>query len=182
VADLVVRAANESDAAAVQRIYAPIVERTAISFEVVAPSVAEVGDRIAAVTRSLPWLVAEEAGVVVGYAYAGRHAERAAYRWSVDVSIYLAEGARGRRIGTRLYGSLFDELRHLGYVSAYAGVTLPNAASVALHESMGFAAIGTFPNAGFKFDAWHTVGWWYLALQPTPRAPREPSAGPVGPG
>jgi phosphinothricin acetyltransferase len=176
VTDVVVRAASVVDAAAVQRIYAPIVERTAISFELVAPTVPEVADRIRAVTRSLPWLVAEEAGVVVGYAYAGPHSERGAYRWSVDVSIYLAEEARGRGIGTALYGSLFDELRSLGYVSAYAGVTLPNAASVGLHESIGFAAIGTFPNAGFKFDAWHTVGWWYLALQPAPRAPREPSA------
>jgi phosphinothricin acetyltransferase len=170
-----VRAANESDAAAVQRIYAPIVERTATSFELVAPTVAEIAERIRAVTQSLPWLVAESSDGIVGYAYASRHAERAAYRWSVDVSIYVAESARGQRVGTQLYAALLDQLRGLGYVSAYAGVTLPNAASVALHESVGFTAIGTFPNAGFKFDKWHTVGWWYLALQPEPRAPQEPS-------
>lgn len=173
--DLALRAASESDAAPVQRIYAPIVERTAISFELVPPSVTEVAERIRAVTHSLPWLVAEVEDDVVGYAYAGRHAERAAYRWSVDVSIYIAESARGRRVGTQLYTSLLDELRRLGYVSAYAGITLPNAASVALHESMGFAAIGAFPNAGFKFGTWHSVGWWYLALQPAPEAPREPA-------
>ena len=176
--DALLRAANEADAAAVQRIYAPIVEHTVISFELVAPTVAEITDRIRTVTSSLPWLVAERDGKVVGYAYAARHAERAAYRWSVDVSIYLAESARGQGIGTRLYTALFDELRRLGYVSAYAGITLPNAASIGLHESLGFVTVGAFPNAGFKFDAWHTVGWMYLALQAAPPAPREPSAWP----
>ena len=173
--DACVRPARADDAGAVQRIYAPIVERTAISFELVAPTVAEVADRMRAVTRSLPWLVAECDGDVVGYAYAGRHAERAAYRWSVDVSIYLSESARGQRIGTRLYTSLFEELGTLGYVSAYAGITLPNAASVALHESMGFDAVGTLPNVGYKFETWHTVGWWYRALVPLPGRPADPS-------
>jgi len=170
-----VRAANADDAAAVQSIYAPIVERTAISFELAPPTVAEVERRIRATTQRLPWLVAAIDGDVVGYAYAGPHAERAAYRWSVDVSIYVAEAARAQRIGTVLYTSLLDEIRWLGYVSAFAGITLPNVPSVGLHESMGFGAIGTFPNAGFKFDTWHTVGWWYLALRPAPPAPPEPS-------
>jgi phosphinothricin acetyltransferase len=175
VNEVIIRGANDADAAAVQRIYAPIVEHTAISFELVAPSVAEMGDRIGAVTHSLPWLVAESAGDVLGYAYAGRHAERPAYRWSVDVSIYVADTARGRHIGTALYTDLFAELRRLGYVSAFAGITLPNEASVRLHESLDFTAAGTFANAGFKFGAWHTVGWWYLALQSPPMAPREPT-------
>jgi phosphinothricin acetyltransferase len=171
---ITVRAATVGDARAVQQIYAPIVERTVISFEDVPPDAPEIARRIEATTRTLPWLVAERDREVVAYTYAGRHAERAAYRWSVDVSVYVGEGARRSGVGTLLYTRLFDELRGSGYVSAYAGITLPNEASARLHESLGFAAIGAFPNAGFKFGAWHTVGWWHLALQAAPESPPEP--------
>jgi len=169
-----VRAANADDAPAMRAIYAPIVEETVISFEAVAPTVAEFGERIRATTERFPWLVAEAAHEVIGYAYAGAHSDRAAYRWAVNVSLYIAEQWRGRGVGSALYGALFDELRVLGFVSAYAGITLPNSASVGVHEKLGFARIGRFPNAGFKHGAWRDVGWWHLALQAPPDAPAEP--------
>jgi L-amino acid N-acyltransferase YncA len=157
-------------------IYAPIVRDTAISFEVAVPSEAEFGERVRTTTQELPWLVAEtsEAGVV-GYAYASRHADRAAYRWSVDVSLYVAASARGQGVGAALYSALIDAVRSLGYVSAYAGIALPNDASVAVHEKLGFVCIGRFPNVGYKHGAWHEVGWWYLALRERPTSPPEPS-------
>lgn len=170
-----VRPARPDDAPAMRAIYAPIVDHTVISFELVAPTVSEFAERIRVITRELPWLAAVDGDQVVGYAYAGRHAERAAYRWAVDVSLYVADGWRGRGVGSTLYRVLFDQLRDLGYVSAYAGVTLPNDASVAVHEKLGFVPIARFPNAGFKFGSWHDVGWWYLGLQPPPNLPPEPA-------
>jgi len=161
-----------------QAIYAPVVEETVISFELVAPTVVEFGERIRAVTTHFPWLAAVGDGAVIGYAYASRHADRAAYRWSVDVSVYIATDWRGRGVGTALYRALFEELRSLGYVSAYAGITLPNPASVSVHEKLGFGHIGRFPNAGFKHGSWHDVGWWHLALQPPPADPAEPAGRP----
>jgi L-amino acid N-acyltransferase YncA len=172
---VVVRAVNADDAPAMQAIYAPIVEQTVISFELVAPTVAEFAERIRATTRELPWLAAEIDGQVVGYAYASRHQDRAAYRWSVNVSVYVAERGRGAGVGSALYGVLFQELRALGYVSAYAGIALPNDASVRLHEKHGFVGIGQFPNVGFKFGSWHDVGWWYLELQAPADPPLEPT-------
>jgi phosphinothricin acetyltransferase len=172
---LAVRAATPADAAAVQAIYAPIVEQTVISFEAVPPTVSEFEARIRATTEHFPWLVAEIGDEVVGYAYASRHSDRDAYRWSVDVSLYVAEVWRGQNVGTALYLALFAELRTLGFVSAYAGITMPNVASVAVHEKLGFGPIGRFPNAGFKHGSWHDVGWWHLALQPPPETPAEPT-------
>ena len=170
----IVRAATPRDAAAMQAIYAPVVEDTVISFEATPPTVDEFASRIQVTTERFPWLAAEVDGEVVGYAYAGRHQERAAYRWSVDVSLYVAAGWRGRGAGTVLYGVLFDELRALGYVSAYAGITLPNDASVAVHQKLGFVPVARFPDVGFKHGSWHDVGWWHLALQVPPAAPAEP--------
>lgn len=156
-------------------IYAPIVEHTAISFELIPPTAEEFAERIHSTTRELPWVVAETDEGVVGYAYASRHRVRAAYRWSVDTSVYVAEQWRGRGVGVALYRVLIGELRTMGYISAYAGVALPNAGSVSLHEKLGFIAIGRFPNVGFKQGSWHDVGWWYLALREAPLTPREPT-------
>jgi phosphinothricin acetyltransferase len=172
---LAVRPATPADAAAIQAIYAPVVEQTVISFEAVPPTVPEIAARIRATTEHLPWLVAAIGDEVVGYAYASHHSDRAAYRWSVDVSLYIAEVWRGQNVGTALYLALFAELRVLGFVSAYAGITMPNVASVAVHEKLGFGHIGRFPNAGFKHGSWHDVGWWHLALQPPPDNPEEPT-------
>jgi len=156
-------------------IYAPIVEHTAISFELIPPTAEEFAERIRGTTRELPWLAAETDEGVVGYVYAKRHRNRAAYRWSVETSVYVTEQWRGRGVGVALYRVFIDELRTMGYVSVYAGIALPNAGSVSLHEKVGFIAIGRFPNVGFKQGSWHDVGWWHLALREPPSAPREPT-------
>lgn len=153
-----VRLAHPGDAAAVAAIYAPSVTRAATSFELTAPSPDDIADRIAAGSPHAPWLVLVRDGEIAGYAYASRHRERAAYQWSVDVTAYVREDARGSGVGKRLYGALFDVLVRLGYFQAFAGIALPNAASVALHESMGFAPIGVYRQVGFKHGRWHDVG------------------------
>src|SRR4051812_47636168 len=124
----------------------------------------------------LPWLVASRDGAVVGYAYASRHRARRAYRWSVEVSVYLRESEQGRGTGRALYDELLDVLRGLGYVRALAGITLPNEQSVGLHEAMGFEPIGIFRGVGFKHGQWHDVGWWQLSLCDPTAAPEEPKA------
>ena len=177
-----IRVATADDAAAIQAIYAPIVEHTFISFETQVPSVAEMRRRIDATLPVLPWLVHEDdAGRVAGYAYAGKHAERQAYQWSVNVSVYLREDTRGKGIGRRLYETLLPMLAGLGYYQAFAGIALPNAASVALHESLGFAALGVYRNVGHKLGAWRDVGYWQRELQSNgvalPAAPRTFSYG-----
>jgi NAD(P)-dependent dehydrogenase (short-subunit alcohol dehydrogenase family) len=116
---------------------------------------------------------------VVGYAYASPHRSREAYRWAIEVSAYVDEEHRGRGLGGRLYDVLLDEVRALGLVSAYAGITLPNEASVALHEGRGFSHVGTFPRAGFKHGKWHDVGWWYRALTTSTDPPEAPRSSPL---
>jgi phosphinothricin acetyltransferase len=131
-------------------------------------------ERIASTLAQLPWLVSEDAaGQVNGYAYASRYRERAAYQWAVETTVYLREDARGQGLGKALYAVLFDQLARLGYFQAFAGIALPNAASVALHESVGFQAIGIFRSVGFKFGAWRDVGWWQRSLQ-LPSNPSQP--------
>ena len=111
---------------------------------------------------------------MVGYAYASRHRARAAYDWSVDASVYVHPDFQRRGIGRGLYVSLIRILRAQGFFNAYAGVTLPNAGSVGLHESIGFQAVGVYRNVGYKQGAWHDVGWWELALQPLVAEPPPP--------
>lgn len=171
------RLAAAGDAADIHAIYAPVVRDTAISFEVEVPGVAEIERRIVSTLARFPWLVHEEDGRVVGYAYAGAHRERRAYQWSVDVSAYVSPGWQRRGIGRALYRELLKRLAAQGFFNAYAGIALPNPASVALHESVGFAAIGIYRGVGFKHGAWHDVGWWHArlrALEPDPPAPRPP--------
>ncbi len=171
-----IRLAGTDDAAAVQAIYGPVVRDTVISFEREPPSVDEMRRRITATLATLPWLVCERDGRVVGYAYASRHRERAAYDWSVDVSVYIDPAWHRRGIGRALYTSLFSLLRLQHYYNAYAGATLPNPGSVGLHEAMGFRPVGVYRGVGFKHGAWRDVGWWHLALQPKPANPRPPRA------
>lgn len=179
MSDLSIRAAGPVDAEAIAAIYAPIVATTAISFETEAPDAAEIGARIAQTQQRLPWLVGVDAsGRVLGYAYASRHRERAAYRWSVDTTVYIHEDARGRGLGGALYRELFRQLVALGYFQAFAIIVLPNDGSVALHESVGFRPVGVCRNAGFKLGEWRDVGWWQCELQ-TPVDPAEPRL-PVG--
>jgi L-amino acid N-acyltransferase YncA len=171
-----IRLATPQDAEAVQGIYAPIVRDTVISFEVEPPSVADVRQRIVDTLALWPWLVCEHDGDVMGYAYAGKYRVRAAYQWSVDVSVYIHERARRCGIGRALYGALLRGLRLQGFYNAQAGITLPNVASVSLHEAMGFQPIGVYRKIGYKLGAWHDVGWWQLVLQAhatKPVPPRE---------
>lgn len=168
-----IRTATPADAAAVAAIYDPVVRDTTISFETEPPGEAEMRSRIEKTLASLPWLVAEDAaGAVCGYAYASKHRERAAYQWSVDVTVYVREDMRGQGVGRALYGRLLAVLADLGYCQAFAGIALPNAGSVGLHEAMGFKAIGVYRDVGFKHGAWRDVGWWQKPLH-EPGAPQE---------
>ena len=160
-----VRIVRLSDAKAISEIYAPYVRDTVISFETVAPDEAEMAARISKISERLPWLAFEEAGEVLGYAYAGPHRERAAYQWSVDAGIYIGPKAHRRGAGRTLYSVLFEVVKRLGYHRVYGGITLPNAASVGLHEACGFKLIGIYPEVGFKFGKWHGVGWWGLDFE-----------------
>ncbi|MEX2142881.1 MAG: arsinothricin resistance N-acetyltransferase ArsN1 family B [Pirellulales bacterium] len=168
------REATEDDAAAIAGIYAPYCETTPITFETESPSAEEIRGRIAKVLPLYPWLVGELDGRVVGYAYATRHRERAAYRWGVDVAIYLDGGCHRRGIGRALYSALLPMLVAQGYYTAYAGITLPNEASAGLHRAMGFEPVGIYHGAGYKMGAWHDVVWLEKQLQPLPPAPAEP--------
>ncbi|WP_231568073.1 MULTISPECIES: arsinothricin resistance N-acetyltransferase ArsN1 family B [Sphingomonadaceae] len=159
-----VRQIAMGDAPAVQAIYAPYVTSTTISFEDVPPDIVEIERRIAAILPRYPYLVAEEDGRIVGYAYASEHRTRAAYRTSVDVTVYVAPGAQRRGVARCLYARLLPAAASLGYHAAFAGIALPNDASVALHEVMGFELVGIYREVGRKFDAWHDVGWWQRLL------------------
>ena len=156
-ADRVIRAATADDAAACAAIYAPYVRDTAVSFETRPPSAAEMAGRIARATASHAWLVAGDVGAVAGYAYAGPFAARAAYRWSCEVSVYLAGGRGGAGRGRALYEALFARLAERGYRQAIAGMAVPNEASEGLHRAMGFTTVGTFRRAGYKLGAWRDV-------------------------
>jgi L-amino acid N-acyltransferase YncA len=155
------------DAAACSEIYAPHVAQSATSFEERPPDAGEVAARIERTSKTHPWLVAEGPdGLVVGYAYSCAHRERPAYRWSADVSVYVADDHRGQGIGRQLYEALIERLRRQGFRMACAGITLPNEASVALHEHLGFVPAGVFRGIGWKAGAWRDVGWWQLDLAP----------------
>lgn len=159
-----IRAATIDDAAAVAEIYRPIVESTTISFEETAPGADEIARRIHETTRTHPWLIAQSGEGVAGYAYGSRHRERSAYRYSVDVSVYVAQTARRCGIGAALYEALFVRLRELGFHRAFAGIALPNEASIRLHRRCGFEPVGIYKEVGRKFDRWLDVSWWQKAL------------------
>lgn len=179
---LVRHADPERDGAACAAIYAPYVTDSGVSFEDVAPTADEISARIARMGEEYPWLVLEDDGRVAGYAYASRHHPRAAYRWAVDVAVYVDPAFQGRGAGRRLYETLFDVLRRQGLRTACAGVALPNDASVGLHRAFGFELVGTYRDIGWKAGAWRDVGWWQLALVPAADGadgpPPEPGAPP----
>ena len=157
-----IRPATPADAPAIAAIYEPYVTASVASFEEHPPSPTQIERRIAAALR---WIVCEVDGAVIGYAYARPFNPRAAYRWSCEVSIYLATTAHRAGHGRSLATHLLGELRDAGYVNAIAGITLPNNKSVGLFEALGFAHVGTFPGIGHKEGAWHDVGYWQLALR-----------------
>ena len=175
-AGVTLRVASEGDAAAIRDIYAPHVEHSAVSFETEVPGVAAMAARIAKLLPTHPWLVAAVDDRVAGYAYAGPHRERAAYRWSVEVTAYVHSQFHGRGVGKRLYVALHALLKTQNYVNAYGIITLPNAASIALHEACGFRPCALFRHAGYKFGAWHDVGWWQLQISEPVSVPAEPIA------
>ena len=162
---LSIRAATAGDADAIARIYRPIVETTTISFEEVAPEADEIARRIVSTTRTHPWLVACSGETISGYAYASRHRERSAYRYSADVSVYVASEARGLGIGSALYTELLEQLSKRGFHRAFAGITLPNDISVALHRKFAFEPVGVYKEVGYKFGQWLDVAWWQRALE-----------------
>ncbi len=169
-----IRLAGQADAVAIASIYAPFCEATAVSFEEVAPSSAEMARRIHATTERLPWLVLKDDGTITGYCYASPHRDRAAYRWSVDTTVYIGPEYRRRGVGRALYTAILAVLGRQGYAKAYAGVTLPNPASVGLHEAMGFRLVGVYRGVGYKLGAWHDVAWYQAPLRPERTAPEEP--------
>jgi phosphinothricin acetyltransferase len=169
----VIRSATPDDAARIAEIYAPYVRGTAVSFETEAPNEAAVRERILAISIAYPWLVCESDGMILGYAYASGHSERAAYKWSVDTTVYVDAPVHRRGIGRALYASLLAVLRHQGYRRAYACVTLPNEPSIGLHEALGFRNIGVFHGVGFKLGAWRDVAWLGIDLNPELSAPGE---------
>jgi L-amino acid N-acyltransferase YncA len=169
-----IRLAGDRDAESIAAIYRPHVETSAVSFEAIPPDAREMALRIRETIASHPWLVCDIDGQVAGYAYATRHRIRAAYQWSVDTSVYVGGPYVRRGIGRGLYASLFRILAAQGFFNAYAGIALPNVASVALHESVGFKPIGVYRRVGYKVGAWHDVGWWQLVLKAHEAAPAEP--------
>jgi phosphinothricin acetyltransferase len=173
-----IRLATIDDAAQIQAIYEPIVLETAISFELVPPTVEEFQDRITRTLEKMPWLVCDIDRVVAGYAYAGQFRPREAYQWSAEVTVYVNPEFHRRGVGKAIYTSLFQCLRLQGYRSAYGGIALPNEASIALHESLGFTHIGTYKAVGYKLGEWRDVGWWQLEVQPTDGSPSAPIALP----
>jgi phosphinothricin acetyltransferase len=164
-----IRSVEASDAGEILEIYTPFVTDSPTSFELVPPDLVEMERRIEAGRDRYPWLVFEQDRHVLGYAYASAHRARAAYQWAVDVSVYVHPRARRRGVGRALYTALFDLLRRQAYVNAYAGITLPNAASMRLHESFGFVPVGVYQRIGFKFDRWHDVAWLHLRLRDDPQ-------------
>jgi L-amino acid N-acyltransferase YncA len=174
---LIRHADPDRDAAACAAVYAPSITAGIASLEERAPEAHEMADRMRSISRDYPWLVAEIDGEVAGYAYGSRHHERAAYRWSADVTVYISSAHHRRGVGRSLYTALLALLERQGVYEVCAGVTLPNDASVGLHESMGFRPVGVYRDVAFKFGRWLSVGWWQMSLRP-----RTDGAAPAEPG
>ncbi len=165
----VIRLATPDDAAAIAAIYNPYILDSVITFEEIPVEASDIRERMITVSeRGLPWLISEVDGQVLGYAYADRWRTRTAYRYSVESAIYLDRKVAGQGIGSLLYQALLDALQENGMHAVIAGITLPNAASVALHESLGFRKVAHFPSVGLKFGQWLDVGYWQHNF-PAPR-------------
>jgi phosphinothricin acetyltransferase len=169
-----IRLASSDDGAAIAAIYGPSCDFAVVSFEYAAPTATDMAGRIEAITAEWPWLVLDDGGVVAGYAYAGRHRERAAYGWTVEVAVYVSPSHQRRGVATALYTTLFQVLRLQGYFKVCAGVTLPNDASTGLHEAMGFGRVGVYAGIGYKHGAWHDVAHYQMSLVPERVHPAPP--------
>lgn len=171
---MTVRAVRPGDAAAIAAIYTPFVRDSAVSFELDPPDAAEMRARIDGAAGVYPWLAVEVDGAVRGYSYAAAFKPRPAYRHTVETTVYIAADARRRGLGKMLYRALLDALAGQGYAQAIASISLPNMASIRLHERLGFTAVGIYRQVGFKHGAWHDVGVWQRALA----CPASPPDGP----
>ncbi len=169
-----IRLAVPEDGGMLARIYRPAVVDHATSFEIDPPGAEEMGRRVTALTTRLPWLVAERADDITGFAYAGPHRERAAYQWCVEVSAYVAPGVQRSGVGRALYTALFGVLVRQGYRNAYAAITRPNDASERFHERLGFTFVGVYRAIGYKLGRWHDVAWYERALAPREADPPSP--------
>ena len=169
-----IRLAVPSDGPALADIYRPAVTDAATSFELEPPDGATMTQRVAHIMERTPWLVFERDDIVLGYAYAGIHRERPAYQWSVEVSAYVHRDAHRLGVARALYNSLFAALVVQGFCNAYAGITLPNAASVGFHTAMGFTPVGVYRGIGYKHGMWHDVAWFERTLAPRDPAPTSP--------
>jgi phosphinothricin acetyltransferase len=171
---VIIRLAAAEDAAALAALYAPYVTQSAVSFETEPPEEAGFRARIEAGGDLYPWLVAQDEGALLGYASASAFRPRPAYRFTVETSVYLAADAVGRGVGGRLYSALLETLEAQGFTQAIGAISLPNPASVALHERLGFVRAGIYRDVGWKLGKWHSVGLWQRALAPLPERPNAP--------
>ncbi len=178
---MLLRAVTPADAPAIAAIYAPIVRDTSISFEVDPPSVDQMRARIETIAAARPWIVAADGDTILGYAYASEFASRAAYRWSVFTTVYVAPAVHRRGVGRALYVELFARLSELGYRRAFAWITLPNDPSLGLHRALGFTDAGIMHRAGYKFNAWHDVAFLERSLGSDPAPPDGEPRTPVPP-
>lgn len=169
-----IRQATVQDVPHILEIYAPYVENTAISFEYIVPSLADFTQRFLGITSHFPWLVWEENGKILGYAYGSQPFERAAYQWNAEASIYLCPEAQGKGIGKKLYAALEVILQKQGYKKVYAIITTANKASVSFHQAVGYRHIAAFPDCGYKFGKWHGTIWMEKSLNTWDTPPREP--------
>ena len=158
------RLAKKSDAKRLLEIYKPYVEKTAITFETQVPTVEDFENRIKKTMKKFPYLVAIEEGQIVGYAYASTYYARAAYDWTVELSVYVQKEARGKGVGTLLYTALEEELTARGFKNFLACIALPNPASIALHEKRGYEQVAHFKKIGYKFGTWHDIVWLQKSL------------------
>ena len=168
---MTLRFVHPDDAEAILRIYAPYVEQTAATFETDVPKLSDFKSRIASISSQYPYLVCEQDGQIIGYAYATKHRERDAYRYDVDVSIYMKAAYHGNGAARSLYEKLFELLKAQGYYNAYAACVGSNVRSIAFHERCGFRVIGTHHNTGYKFGRWHDVVWMEREIRPHDECP-----------
>jgi L-amino acid N-acyltransferase YncA len=169
-----VRLVTSEDATQILEIYSPSILTSATSFETLVPSLAEMQKRIDTCLHKYPWIVCSINEKIAGYVYASKHREREAYQWTCESSVYVHSDFKGKRIGSNLYELLFRVLKLQGFRNIYAGIALPNEASVRLHESCAFTHFATYDNVGYKFGDWHTVGWWKLQVNDYDPAPPPP--------
>ena len=169
-----IRHATPADAPQCLHIYSYYAENTAFSFEDSAPDLHQMMLRIRDITQHYPWLVYEKNHSIQGYAYASKFRPRPAYRWTVEVTVYLDHDAKGSGIAKHLYNRLFMILAKQGFFNAVAVITEPNPESEKFHQKMGFEKIGTFNSIGYKLDQWHDIGWWQKRLQPMKANPKNP--------